>query len=512
MKKSLFKNMTLILTGVLIGALFFMKMDWVPAGLAALGDDRKTILLGNRNFDLKQFDNIPDPSPRFRAVSKEMLPTVVYIQVSGSAKTNGNPFRNDEFFKRFFPDYPQNEQPNGGGQRVVGSGSGVIVSDEGYILTNNHVVESADEDGLKVILFDKREFPAKLIGRDPQTDLAVIKIDAKDLEVAPLGDSDKLEVGDWVIAIGTPLSQNLSSTVTAGIISALGRNIGIIGDRYGIENFIQTDAAINPGNSGGPLIAMNGAVIGINSAIASSTGGYQGYGFAIPVNLAKKVATDLILDGKVKRGFVGVSMREMDGTLSKALGLAAGKGVLVQEVVADGPAEKAGIKQGDVILKVDGTDVSSGSQVQAIVASKRPGDAVKMVIWRDGKESSFTLTLVERNSLGSLASVGESGLDSEDEAVAQNASVSKLGVDLRPLTKAEMTKYKTETGLMVNKTKQNGFSDLAPGLVIVEVDRREVRSVDDVNSALSKKEKGDAVLLKVKTPDGQAQYIGVTIL
>lgn len=513
MKSSFFRNVSLVAVGILIGSVFMMRMDWIPTGIAAPGDDRKNITLGNKNFDLTQFDKIPDPSPRFRAVSKEMLPTVVYIQVTGSSKGSDNRFRNEDFFRKFFPDFPQDAQPNGGRQKIQGSGSGVIVSDDGYILTNNHVVEAADEDGIRVILFDKREFKAKLIGRDPQTDLAVIQIEANDLPVAPIGDSDKLEVGDWVIAIGTPLSQNLSSTVTAGIVSALGRNIGIIGDVYGIENFIQTDAAINPGNSGGPLIAMNGAVVGINSAIASSTGGYQGYGFAIPINLANKVATDLIRDGKVLRGFVGVSMKEMDGTLSKALGLPSGKGVLVQDIVAGGPAEKAGIKQGDAILKVETAEVSSASQVQAIVASKRPGDKVKMIVWRDGKELNFQLTLVEKNSLGSLASSDENmGLDSQDEAEAQKASINKLGVDLRPLTKSEMTKYKTDVGLMVNKVRETGFNDLAVGLVIVEIDRKEVKTVGDLNKVLAQKEKGDAVLLKIKTPDGQAQYIGVTIL
>lgn len=505
-------NVGLVGLGMVISAVLFMRMDWIPVSSATGGD--KEIVLGKKQADPGQYEAFPDPSPRIRAISRDLLPTVVTVQVTGSSRRQDYQFHNDDFFRRFFPDFP-NREPDGDSRtpRFYGSGSGVIVTEDGYILTNNHVVEDATEDGIKVVLYDKREFKGRLIGRDPQTDLAVVKIDGTGLPVAPLGNSEKVEVGDFVIAIGTPLSQNLSSTVTMGIVSAIGRSIGIIGDRYGVENFIQTDAAINPGNSGGPLIGMGGSVIGINSAIASSTGGYQGYGFSIPINLARKVATDLIRDGKVLRGFVGISMREVDGTLAKALNLKPGMGVLVQDLVSGGPAEKAGIKQGDVILSVDGTEVSSGGMVQALIASKRPGDKVKMTIWRENKEKDFSVELVERASLETVASGKPEGPATESEAAVAKATVPKLGIEVRPLTRQEQKKYQTETGLFISRlTTESGFSQLAVGQVIVEVDRKEVRTVDEMTKILNGKSSGDAVLLKIKTPDGQPQYMGANVL
>ena len=280
----------------------------------------------------------------------------------------------------------------------VGAGSGVIITANGYILTNNHVVANAKKNGIKVQLFDTREFKAKLIGTDKYTDLAVIKIDAENLPVATLGNSDDVEVGHIVFAIGAPLG--LKSTMTQGIVSALGRNIGIIGDAYGIENFIQTDAAVNPGNSGGPLVNINGEVIGINSAIATTNARYQGYSFAIPLNLAKQVATDIIKYGKFRRGFLGVQIRPVDAVYAKAAGLDKTKGVAVESVTKDQASDKAGIEYGDIILSVDGKEVNSPQELQTMIASIHPGSIVTLKIWRDRKTIEKKVTLGSRDEEG----------------------------------------------------------------------------------------------------------------
>ena len=287
-------------------------------------------------------------SQDFAMVAKAVTPSVVAINVTTTGKEKQKKMPQD-FFHFFGPDFKAPEP-----EPSEGSGSGVILTADGYIATNNHVVEDADEGGIEVVLHDKVRFKAKLIGTDPSTDLAVIKIDGKDLTAAALGNSETVQVGEWVLAIGNPLG--LTSTVTAGIVSAIGRNINIIQDTYGIESFIQTDAAINPGNSGGALVNMNGEVIGINAAIATTNARYQGYGFAVPVNLLKTVAADIIKYGEVKRGYIGVQISAIDQTTASALGMSEAKGVLVQALVDGGAASAAGIKEGDVILSVDRKD------------------------------------------------------------------------------------------------------------------------------------------------------------
>ena len=288
--------------------------------------------------------SVVDLNNAFVEISQKVTPTVVFIDVTGEAKRDNQQFKGFEFF--FGPDFKMDDTP------IHGSGSGVIISADGYILTNNHVIKDASSKGIKVILNDKREFQAKLIGSDPNTDIAVIKIDADNLPVAAVGNSDEVKVGEWVLAIGNPLG--LNNTVTAGIISALSRNINISGDSYAINNFIQTDAAINPGNSGGALVDIKGFVIGINAAIQTTTGYYQGYGFAIPINIAKASAEEIIKYGKVERGYIGVSIKDVDSKEAKGLGLDKARGVLIQNVIKGGAGDEAGLKTGDVILKVDG--------------------------------------------------------------------------------------------------------------------------------------------------------------
>ena len=303
----------------------------------------------------------------------------MFIDVTGkSNKTNDKEDKNFQFF--FGPDM---QMPDNMPQH--GSGSGVIISKDGYIITNNHVVSLADEKGIKVILSDKREYTAKLIGTDPNTDIAVIKIEADNLSVASVGNSDNVHVGQWVLAIGNPLG--LNNTITAGIVSALGRNINIDGNSYAINNFIQTDAVINPGNSGGALVDINGLVVGINAAIKTTTGYYQGYGFAIPINIAKNVASELIKNGKIERGYIGVSIKDVDSKEAKGLGLDKARGVLIQNVIKGGAGDDAGLKTGDVVFSVDGKEVNAANELQTIIGSKRPGETAKLVVFQRRKNN-----------------------------------------------------------------------------------------------------------------------------
>ncbi|MDO8549485.1 MAG: trypsin-like peptidase domain-containing protein, partial [Ignavibacteria bacterium] len=346
-KKGLYGAFALILIGILFGAVLLSGFGLVRPNLAdiQLGASEPPV---NLDADATAF------SKAFIEVAEKVTPAIVQISVVSERESP-----QDDFFFFPFKDMPQEQR---------GSGSGIIISEDGYIITNNHVVENASR--VEVGLYDKRNFSAKVIGTDPLTDLAVIKIEADNLPTAYLGDSDQLKVGQWVMAIGNPLS--LASTVTAGIVSAIGRGqLNLIRDSYGVENFIQTDAVINPGNSGGAMVDLSGAVVGVNSAIATrGTGTYIGYGFAIPINLAKAVAKDLIAHGTVSRGYIGVLIEEVDDAMAKSLGMDKPRGIIVQDLVKGGAAENADIKVGDVILKIDGKDVNQANQLQSYVATK----------------------------------------------------------------------------------------------------------------------------------------------
>lgn len=350
-KKQVVGAIALVLAGILFGVILTSGFNAVKPTSALdvpiIGSQDKPT---NTRFDILSTQNA------FVQVAKEVVPTVVSIKVVSKSEGGARPF---DFFHFFGPDF-EFKIPEPRPQE--GMGSGVIITKDGYILTNNHVVEGGEKGSITVTLWDGREFRGKLIGRDKLTDLAVVKIEANDLPVARFGNSDELQVGQWVLAIGNPLGLNL--TVTAGIVSALSRNIGIIRDSYGVENFIQTDAAINPGNSGGPLVNLNGEVVGINTAIASRTGYYQGYGFAIPINLARKVAEDIIKYGKVRRGVLGVQISQLDESTAKGLGLDKPRGILVQDVISGSAAEEAGIKAGDVILECEGKEVNRPGELQ----------------------------------------------------------------------------------------------------------------------------------------------------
>jgi len=335
----------------------------------------------------------------FTEISKKLMSGVVHIssiqkveQREMSAYPQLPEFFRDFFGEEFYKHYRRqqdNQQDDSQQFRRMGTGSGVIIDTEGYIVTNNHVIANADE--VEVTLHDNRTFTAKIIGTDPTTDLALLQIKGDDLTTIPIIDSDDIEVGEWVLAIGNPF--NLNSTVTAGIISAKSRSINILRNRYAIESFIQTDAAINPGNSGGALVNLQGGLIGINTAIASPTGAYAGYGFAVPSNIVNKVVNDLLEYGAVQRGYLGVTIRDVTGNFAKEKGLDVTEGVYIDSVQSESAAEKAGIKEGDVVTAINGKEVTKASELQELVARQRPGDRVDIKIRRDGKTINRTVTL-----------------------------------------------------------------------------------------------------------------------
>ncbi len=405
----------------------------------------------------------------FTKAAESTVNGVVHILATMNSKTTtvdvADPFA--DFFGDFFG--------RGGGQRRQrevqtperrGIGSGVIISSDGYIVTNNHVVDKSDE--LTVTLNDKREYKARLIGQDPSTDLALIKIEGKNLPTVPIGDSDQLKVGEWVLAVGNPL--NLSSTVTAGIVSAKARNLGMSAMQGGIESFIQTDAAINQGNSGGALVDINGNLVGINTAIISQTGNFAGYGFAIPVAIMTKVVADLKEYGVVQRALLGIMGGNNSDELSKKENLGVIKGVYIAEVTEDGAAADAGLRKNDVITALNGKEVNSMAELQEAIARLTPGAKVKVTYYRDKKEHTTTVTL--KNSQGNTQ-------------VVKNMDMEILGAAFRELPKEKLNELSLNYGIEVTGV-QNGRmkeSGINKGFIIQKVNGQSIKSLDDLESA-----------------------------
>lgn len=387
----------LILVGVSLGtifALYTINPDLAPLSEVKITEVKKNDSPFFNEEDLAKYDT----RFVFKTIAENITPTVVYIETIIPIETPDDENHNfsGNIWNRIVP------------QRARTVGSGVVITSDGYILTNYHVVEGAVRNGLKVVMNDKREYDAKLVGQDPSTDLAVIKVNAQNLKAITIGNSDSVDVGEWVLAIGNPF--RLRSTVTAGIVSALSRDVQIINDRMRIESFIQTDAAINKGNSGGALVNTSGQLIGINTAIASQSGSYQGYGFAVPSNLALKVATDLIEFGAIKRALLGVTIGAINFERASEIGLNEVKGVEILSVSKDGAAETSGLISGDIIFEVNGLPVNESNELQEKVAVLRPGDLVDLLIWRNGKvfNKMVQLKLMEPEPIDELAFEEES--------------------------------------------------------------------------------------------------------
>lgn len=434
------------------------------------------------------------PAFDFSGVSGIATPAVVHIKttvgaVQQSEQPQGmNPF---DFFNN-----PEFGFPSPGPRS--GSGSGVILSDDGYIVTNNHVVDGATK--VEVVLNDKRTYVAEVVGTDKNTDLAVIRIPETNLPFLKLGNSDEVKVGHWVVAVGNPF--NLNSTVTLGIVSAMGRNIDLIrskGNKYAIENFIQTDAAINPGNSGGALVNVAGELIGINTAIASETGSYAGYAFAVPVNLVKKVVNDIMKYGKVQRALLGVSIQDVNQQLAEEKGLEDLKGVYVAEVIEKGAGDKAGIKSGDVILKINGVEVNSGSKLQEEVGKNRPGDKITVTLRRKGELKDIEAILLGEDGSTKLAMADKTSADSY------------LGMTLENTSSQDRAKLSLKNAVRVKDVGAGVFKDagVEKGFLITHINNEPVYSAQGAVSAL-KSLKG-AVAIEGKTASGTEKVLAVKL-
>ncbi|MCB0318488.1 MAG: Do family serine endopeptidase [Bdellovibrionales bacterium] len=433
-------------------------------------------------------------SAAFEAVAKKITPSVVSISATANIKAARNqktPFPQDPFFdqfKEFFGEEFLKENPeNDGGKRPLGMGTGVIIDSAGHILTNDHVVGNADEIDVK--LNDGRKFNAKLVGKDPRTDLAVIKIDAKDLIPATLGRSSDLKIGEWVVAAGSPFG--LDYSVTAGIVSAKGRSI-MGGNQY--EDFIQTDAAINPGNSGGPLTNLQGEVIGINTAIFSRSGGYMGIGFAIPSDMAKHVMESLIKEGHVTRGWLGVGIQNLTEDLASSFNFNKTEGALVGHVDPTGPAKKSGIKQGDIITQIDLKKIVDINQLRNTIAGQKPGTVVNLEVWRAGETLSIPVEIAKLNS-----SV------EEDQPVEESAETEKkLGVIFEPLTSelAERLGSEQTSGLVVTNVFPYGIGargGLMKKDIIIQVNGNSISSIADFEKLVNKDSLAKGLRLLVET-------------
>lgn len=542
--RSIFRQVSLVVFGLLFGL----------GLIAATGGLDKINIAFGQGSDISlggPMPNIP-PSPAlesmnasFKAIAKAIQPTIVAISVKNEApkRQPGTSNPNDPF--RFFfrsPDGSEEEgdsfNPFGGGAPQEGLGSGVVITSDGYIITNNHVVENAaKKGGVTVKFMDNREFEGTVVGTDPTTDLAVIKIEATGLTAAALGNSDNVEVGEMVLAVGNPLG--LESTVTKGIVSSLGRSLDII-DRsktggYAIENFIQTDAAINPGNSGGGLFNIKGQVVGINAAIATRTGMFAGYGFAIPVNMAKTVATDLIRYGKVNRGYIGVQIRSVDQTEAEALGLNTAQGVRIDGVVKGGAGELAGLQRNDVVLAIDGKAVHTSQDLQGIIGLHHAGDKITLKVWRDGREIEKSVTLKARTEDGEIALRAPTTVEGKTDFPESNKQTVKLesvGLTVRNLSSAERDKFNVVGGVIISKVVQGSESyDRGLGIfaesgglstlnssgtreanvgVITHVAGQLVKNAAEFEKAVNAK-KGKAVALTIVDAKGESRFLAMKV-
>ncbi len=440
----------------------------------------------NEQTPVYQTNNLPATTtvlPDFSSAAQKTVNAVVHVKTKYEAKQMQQPSLHDFFFGDPFGGQFGQPMP------AMASGSGVIISNDGYIVTNNHVVENADD--IEVVLNDNRTYTAKLIGRDPATDIALIKIDEKDLPTIPYGNSDNLKIGEWVLAVGNPF--NLTSTVTAGIVSAKARNINLLRQKahYAIESFIQTDAAVNPGNSGGALVNTNGELVGINTAIASQTGSYAGYSFAVPVSIVKKVVADLKEYGTVQRALLGVNIQDVDAKIAEDLKLDKPEGVYVVNVNEGSAAKEAGIEKEDVIIKVNDTPVNKVSELQEQISRYRPGDKVTIWVNRDGKLKKFLVTL--KNSLGTTDIVNKD-------------IIQVLGGSFASISQETKDKLKIKNGVQVTDLQAGKLmkAGVKTGYIITHINRKSVNSPKDIQNLL--KDAHGGIYLQGVYPDGEVAY------
>ncbi len=426
-----------------------------------------------------------------------VTPAVVHVTTEYKVQARrGGPSEIHPFFRDFFGDEFEGYQRQQG--PAMGSGSGVIIASNGYIVTNNHVIDRADK--IQVILDDKRTFDATLVGTDPNTDIALLKINADNLPALRYGNSDNVKVGEWVLAVGNPF--NLNSTVTAGIVSAKGRNVGILqgAGNMSVESFIQTDAAVNPGNSGGALVNLNGDLIGINTAIASQTGSFAGYSFAVPSSIVSKVVDDLLKYGEVQRALLGVQMQEVDAELAKEKGLKTLNGVYVAGFSESSAAKNAGIEQGDVITEINGVKVNTGAQLQEQVTRYRPGDKIKVSYLRGGSTKTANVTL--RNASGSTEIVKRDP--------NSNKAMTIDGAKFEAASKQELNKLDITGGVKVSDVEDSKFAEtgMKDGFIITSIDRNPTNTPQDVSKILNGARRG-GLLIEGVYPDGRRAYYAI---
>ncbi|MBX7203255.1 MAG: Do family serine endopeptidase [Bacteroidia bacterium] len=464
----------------------------VFGGAAALGINN--FIQGNQSAERLINERVPaqfasevsraENAPDLTQAAESSVHGVVHVKtVSSNSNVSNDPFY-DFFFGSPYRNMPQ--------QKSTASGSGVIISEDGYIVTNNHVVANAEK--VSIVLNDKREFTAEVIGKDPTTDLALLKIKANGLPYLYYGNSDQVKVGEWVLAVGNPFS--LTSTVTAGIISAKGRNINILNEKFAIESFLQTDAAVNPGNSGGALVNTKGELVGINAAIASNTGSYSGYSFAIPVNMVRKVVADLLEFGEVQRAFLGVSIKDLNAELAAQKGITDLKGVYVAGLNEGGAAIEAGLKEGDIIISVGEVAVNNTPELQEQIARFRPGDKVKLGIRRGSETKEVQLELKNRN--------GDTRVIKQSEAL-----VNDLGADFEPVNDKEKARLGIQGGLKIVKLKEGRLRTIGikQGFIITHIGEKQVQDVEDLGALLKTTRRG--LLIEGVYPNGARAYYGM---
>lgn len=493
----------LILIGVLVGTILtiYQQGNWINDQAEVKFTEVKK---SDRPLYTDEELSKMDPRFLFKNVAENITPTVVYIETVVSVSKSDMP--DDENHEGdFFDDFLE--------RRAQTVGSGVLISEDGYILTNNHVIEGAVNGGIRVVLNDKRMFRARQVGTDPTTDLAVLKIDAQNLPSIVIGNSDKVDVGEWVLAIGNPF--RLRSTVTAGIVSALSRQVQIIDNRMRIESFIQTDAAINRGNSGGALVNTSGELIGINTAIASQSGNYQGYGFAVPSNLASKVARDIIQYGEVRRALLGVSIASVNAPRAEQLEMNKIQGVEITGIEPGGAADQSGLERQDVIISVNGMEVNESNELQEKIAVLQPGEIVDLKIWRDGEliNKSVKLQMLEEEPMQISSnrsqaepeseSYRERGRDSYDNGREVRFYSFDLGFKVMEISSANEEEPAELIISEVERESEAFMKGLKEGYRITKVNDEKVEDLETLKDLVSQSlSRSDSVMLRIETKDG----------